>query len=102
MGTFTKAFGSVGGYLAANKVSFVCRCCVCRSVYHLDSRCLLTRSSVWQDVVTYLRNTAFSSQYSAPMSPPAAQQAISALKIILGEDGTTIGALRCAQCPDPI
>ena len=47
MGTFTKAFGSVGGYLAGSV-----------------------------DIVQYLRSTSYGSVYSASMSPPCAQQAL--------------------------
>lgn len=62
MGTFTKSFGAVGGYIAANR-----------------------------DVIEYLRQASAGSQYSASISPPACQQVISALRIIMGEDGTDIG-----------
>lgn len=62
MGTFTKSFGAVGGYIAADKT-----------------------------VVDYIRSTSLGSLYSASISPPACQQIISAMKIILGEDGTDLG-----------
>ncbi|KAG6634873.1 long chain base biosynthesis protein 2a-like isoform X2 [Carya illinoinensis] len=61
MGTFTKSFGSCGGYIAGSKYS-------CPA--HL---------------------------YATSMSPPAAQQIISAIKVILGEDGTSRGAEKLAQ-----
>lgn len=63
MGTFTKSFGAVGGYIAADK-----------------------------DVIAYLKQSSMGSLYSASISPPACQQIISALSMILGEDGTNMGA----------
>jgi serine palmitoyltransferase len=62
MGTFTKSFGAVGGYVAGNR-----------------------------DLIAYLRAHCAGSVYSASISPPATQQVISAMKIIMGEDGTDIG-----------
>ena len=62
MGTFTKSFGAVGGYIAADK-----------------------------NVVDFLRANSAGSVYSSSISPPAVQQVISAFKIMLHEDGTTIG-----------
>jgi len=62
MGTFTKSFGAVGGYIASSK-----------------------------PVVSYLRSVCPGHVYSASISPPACQQVISAMKIIMGEDGTDIG-----------
>lgn len=62
MGTFTKSFGAVGGYLA---------------------------SSV--SVIKYLRRACAGSAYSPSISIPCCQQVISAMKIIAGEDGTTLG-----------
>ena len=62
MGTFTKSFGAVGGYIAADKA-----------------------------VIDYLRSTSLGSIYSASISPPSCQQIISSMKMILGEDGTDMG-----------
>eukprot|EP00461_Guttulinopsis_vulgaris_P004729 UN04731 len=62
MGTFTKSFGAVGGYIAADKC-----------------------------IVDYLRSVSMASLYSNSISPPACQQIISAMKMILGEDGTDLG-----------
>jgi serine palmitoyltransferase len=62
MGTFTKAFGSVGGYIAADR-----------------------------GLIQYLRSTNTGMICASPLSPPACQQVISALSIIMGEDGTDIG-----------
>ncbi len=62
MGTFTKSFGAVGGYIASS-----------------------------EEVIAYLRKHCTGAVYSASISPPACQQIISAFKIILGEDGTNLG-----------
>lgn len=68
MGTFTKSFGSVGGYIAADK-----------------------------SVISHLRRYAFGTCYATGMPPAAAQIAESALKVIMGEDGTDIGRSKIAQ-----
>jgi serine palmitoyltransferase len=68
MGTFTKSFGAVGGYIASSKPL----------IKHLHSICV-------------------GSLYSQSISPPAAQQVISAFKIIMGEDGTNIGQEKIAS-----
>lgn len=58
MGTFTKSFGSVGGYVASTK-----------------------------DLVDYLRTNSAASSYASSMSPGCAAQCITALNVIRG-DGT--------------
>eukprot|EP01119_Soliformovum_irregulare_P001180 TRINITY_DN10891_c0_g1_i1.p1 TRINITY_DN10891_c0_g1~~TRINITY_DN10891_c0_g1_i1.p1 ORF type:complete len:509 (+),score=125.59 TRINITY_DN10891_c0_g1_i1:99-1625(+) len=59
MGTFTKAFGSVGGYIAADKA-----------------------------YIDYMRKTSYGQIYCSSMSAPCAQQALAALKVIAHtEDG---------------
>ncbi|KAG6516180.1 long chain base biosynthesis protein 2a-like [Zingiber officinale] len=68
MGTFTKSFGSCGGYIAASK-----------------------------EVVQYLKDTCPAHVYATSMSPPAVQQVISSLKVILGEDGSSRGSQKLAQ-----
>ncbi|KAG6511681.1 long chain base biosynthesis protein 2a-like [Zingiber officinale] len=68
MGTFTKSFGSCGGYIAASK-----------------------------EVVQYLKYTCPAHVYATSMSPPAVQQVISSLKVILGEDGSSRGSQKLAQ-----
>jgi len=68
MGTFTKSFGSVGGYVAASK-----------------------------DVITYLRTSSFGMIYSNSMSPVCAQQTLAALHVIMGKDGTDTGAKKLLQ-----
>jgi serine palmitoyltransferase len=71
MGTYTKAFGSVGGYIAGPKA-----------------------------FVDFLRSQSYGSVYSAAMSPPCAQQALSALRVIMGLDGTNEGAQRIQRLHD--
>lgn len=70
MGTFTKSFGSVGGYVAGSK-----------------------------EMVAALRRHAAGSLYAPAMSPPAAQQALSALRVIMGSDPATgdLGQRKIAQ-----
>jgi serine palmitoyltransferase len=93
MGTFTKAFGSVGGYLAGDKVRSLACCRLENAVVFIA--CLFPV----QDLIQYIRQVCYATQCSAPLSPPAVQQAISAFKIILGEDGTDIGAQHCQTLP---
>jgi serine palmitoyltransferase len=68
MGTFTKSFGAVGGYIAAST-----------------------------EVIAFLRTASMGSVYSSCISPPATQQVISAMKIIMGEDGTDLGQRKLTQ-----
>ncbi|XP_072300893.1 serine palmitoyltransferase 2b [Eucyclogobius newberryi] len=68
MGTFTKSFGAAGGYIGGKK-----------------------------DLIDYLRTHSHSGLYATSMSPPVAQQIISSMKIIMGEDGTPLGAERLKQ-----
>ena len=63
MGTFTKSFGSAGGYIAANK-----------------------------DIINYLRHHSHANVYATSMSIPVVQQVISSMGIIMGRDGTSDGA----------
>jgi len=62
MGTFTKSFASVGGYITGKK-----------------------------ELIAHLRNTSFATMYSTSMSPGCCQQIITVLHIMSGEDGTDIG-----------
>jgi len=62
MGTFTKSFGSCGGYIAGS-----------------------------QELIKYMSSISPAHIYATAMSPPAVQQVISAFKVILGEDGTDRG-----------
>lgn len=68
MGTFTKSFGAAGGYIAGKK-----------------------------ELIDYLRTHSHSAVYATAMSAPVEQQIISAMKCIMGEDGTTIGQERVQQ-----
>ncbi|VFQ66487.1 unnamed protein product [Cuscuta campestris] len=68
MGTFTKSFGSCGGYIAGSK-----------------------------ELIQYLKHTCPAHLYATSISPPSAQQIISAIKVILGEDGTSRGAQKLAR-----
>jgi serine palmitoyltransferase len=65
MGTFTKSFGSAGGYIAGKK-----------------------------SLIQHLRLTSHASCYANAMSPPVAQQIISSMRIIMGKDGTKDGVNR--------
>lgn len=62
MGTFTKSFGGMGGYIAASK----------ETIAHLRKQC----------PGSFCHNS---------QSPVVVQQCLSAFKIIMGQDGTTIG-----------
>ncbi|KOX80375.1 Serine palmitoyltransferase 2 [Melipona quadrifasciata] len=68
MGTFTKSFGSAGGYIAGTKT-----------------------------LINHLRIHSHAHTYAAAMSPPIAQQIITSMKIISGEDGTDDGKRRTKQ-----
>nr|UVW99771.1 serine palmitoyltransferase 2 [Nephotettix cincticeps] len=68
MGTFTKSFGSAGGYIAGSKT-----------------------------LVDYLRVHSHAHCYASSMSPPVTQQIITSMRIIMGEDGTSDGVRRIAQ-----
>ncbi|KAI8984289.1 pyridoxal phosphate-dependent transferase [Mycotypha africana] len=68
MGTFTKSFGAAGGYIAGDKAI----------IDHIR-----------------LRNHAYN--YAEPISVPVAQQVITSMKIICGEDGTDIGRKKIKQ-----
>jgi len=62
MGTFTKSFGGMGGYIAGSK-----------------------------DTIAYLRRRCAGSSYHNSLSPVVCQQVISSFKVLMGEDGTNIG-----------
>lgn len=71
MGTFTKSFGAVGGYMAANS-----------------------------DVIDIVRHRSAGNAYSAGLAPAAIQQCISALEIIEGKDGTDLGRQKLQSLRD--
>ncbi|XP_046410336.1 serine palmitoyltransferase 2 isoform X1 [Neodiprion virginianus] len=68
MGTFTKSFGSAGGYIAGTK-----------------------------ELIDHLRVHSHGHTYASSMSPPVAQQIITSMRIIAGEDGTDAGRNRTKQ-----
>jgi serine palmitoyltransferase len=65
MGTFTKSFGSAGGYIAGSK-----------------------------DLINHVRLNSHAQCYASSMSPPVIQQIISSIRVIMGLDGTNDGRLR--------
>ena len=71
MGTFTKSFGSMGGYVASSRA-----------------------------FVDYLRTHASHSFISCAISPVCAEQIITSLRIITGEDGTDIGRKKLQDIKD--
>ena len=62
MGTFTKSFGAMGGYIAGS-----------------------------QELITYLRTHASSAVYGSAMSPVVVKQTLRAFDVLTGADGTTTG-----------
>lgn len=68
MGTFTKSFGSAGGYLAGSK-----------------------------KLIDYLRSTSHNAVYGASMPAPVTQQIISAMRIIMGRELPGEGRRRLKQ-----
>ncbi|XP_032997902.1 serine palmitoyltransferase 2 [Lacerta agilis] len=73
MGTFTKAFGAAGGYIAGKK-----------------------------ELIDYLRVHSHSAVYATSLSSPVIEQIIASVKCIMGEDGTTLGKQRIQQLADNI
>ena len=71
MGTFTKSFGAVGGYLAGSK-----------------------------ELIDGLREKGLGYVYSEPIMPAICAQILCALRIITGEDGTDEGAKRLKAIRD--
>lgn len=49
-----------------------------------------------RDVIEYLRRVAPGHHYATSMAPPAAQQVVSALRLIRGDDGSERGARKIA------
>lgn len=68
MGTFTKSFGSSGGYIAGSK-----------------------------QLIQFLRANSHAHCYATSMSAPVAQQILTSMKIIMGRDGTNEGRIRVDQ-----
>ena len=67
MGTFTKSFGSCGGYIASSRA-----------------------------VVNHLRAHSPAHLYATAMSPPCVRQCIASLQVIMGADGSDRGAQKLA------
>lgn len=68
MGTFTKSFGSCGGYIAGSK-----------------------------KLINHIRVHSHANCYASGMSYPIVQQILTSMKIISGEDGTSEGTRRIEQ-----
>jgi serine palmitoyltransferase len=68
MGTFTKSFGSSGGYIAGSK-----------------------------NLINFLRISSHAHCYASSMSPAVAQQILTSMKIIMGLDSTNEGKKRVDQ-----
>ncbi|KAF3509837.1 hypothetical protein F2Q69_00005459 [Brassica cretica] len=68
MGTFGKSFASCGGYIAGSK-----------------------------ELSKYLKHHCPAHLYATSISTPSAQQIISAIRVILGEDGSNRGAQKLAR-----
>ena len=68
MGTFSKSFGAIGGYIAGS-----------------------------QKLINYLRANSHASCYASSMSPPVCLQISKTLEIIMGLDGTNQGISRIKQ-----
>uniref|UniRef100_A0A8D0GZW8 serine C-palmitoyltransferase n=1 Tax=Sphenodon punctatus TaxID=8508 RepID=A0A8D0GZW8_SPHPU len=68
MGTFTKSFGAVGGYIAGKK-----------------------------ELVDYLRSHSHSATYANSVSPAVVEQIIRTIQCLMGLDGTTEGIQRVQQ-----
>jgi serine palmitoyltransferase len=71
MGTFTKSFGSAGGYVAASA-----------------------------ELVEEIRQHSAGSNDSVSMSPGCCVQSTQALKVMMGEDGTDVGVTKIRQLRD--
>lgn len=68
MGTFTKSFGSAGGYIAGST-----------------------------KLINHIRINSHANCYAASMSPAVAQQALTSLRIIMGKNNETEGQQRIKQ-----
>ncbi|VDL84222.1 unnamed protein product [Nippostrongylus brasiliensis] len=71
MGTLTKSFAAAGGYMGGTKE--------------------------FQAVIDHIRRSSAGPCYGASMSPPIVAQVLSSMKVMCGEDGTTIGARKAVQ-----
>lgn len=71
MGTFTKSFGGMGGYIAGSK-----------------------------ETIDFLRSKCAASSFHNSLSPIVCQQIISSFEVIMGRDGTNIGQKKIAALRD--
>ena len=71
MGTFTKSFGGMGGYIAGSK-----------------------------ELIEYLKYSSAGLMYHNAMSPVVCQQVLTSLRIIMGLDGTNMGSQKLAALRD--
>merc|ERR1711974_267447 len=71
MGTFTKSFGAMGGYIAASK-----------------------------DFIDYLRHSSTGYAYSQNLAPLVAAQILRSFDIIMGRDGSGVGAAKLQSIKD--
>lgn len=68
MGTFTKSFGSVGGYIAGSR-----------------------------QLVEHVRAASYAMYYDSALPPACAEQALRALMVMSGQDGTSVGLQKISQ-----
>lgn len=68
MGTFTKAFGSVGGYISGTK-----------------------------QIVDHVRASSYALYYDSSLPAGCAEQALRSMMVLTGEDGTNLGQLKIGQ-----
>eukprot|EP00744_Colponema_vietnamica_P009532 GILI01013542.1.p1 GENE.GILI01013542.1~~GILI01013542.1.p1 ORF type:complete len:509 (+),score=140.29 GILI01013542.1:58-1527(+) len=71
MGTFTKSFGAVGGYIASSR-----------------------------ELVEYVKASSAGSMYATTMSPVCVEQIRTSIKVITGQDGTKIGQQKIKALKD--
>ncbi len=85
MGTFTKSFGSAGGYIAGKKVEF-------KFSFFIIFKYFFVVVNI-KALIDHIRVHSHSACYSPSMSAPVVYQIISALNIIMGRDGTNDGMI---------
>lgn len=100
MGTFTKSFGSSGGYIAGSKVHL--HNAYIRHMHHLlyywsSRHRKLIFVCYFQKLINFLRVNSHAHCYAGSMAPASAQQVLSSMKIIMGLDGTKEGKRRTDQ-----